>query len=653
MKTVIIGGGIAGLAMGIYLHNHGMKVVVCERGLEQSHKGNAFLMHAEGISILSELSKNGSSSGIPGKFINHFSLCNENNDEITYQKLDPWQCMKRTDVVSFLYDQFPEEKLMFNREFSHFIYKDEQAVAAVFKNGEQEYGDIFIGADGGISKVRNEIFGQTEFTKTEVKEVLGLLNCPALSKKLGTRFTKFQHESKSISFGMIPSSENEVVWFMQYDPRIMDIHETSPRAMEMFCQKMLKDFPEPVQELLSLEDFTGTYIWHTKDFDLLPSFHKKNIVLIGDSAHLALPFTSAGTTNALVDAHTLFTLLKEGIAPEKAFEKFYALRSQIVAAQIKMGRDLKKDFLHPEKRNKDGAVIPLISKQDRAIKRRAKQKEIQIVYFTDPICSTCWVIQPQLRKLSLEYENHLQIDFKMGGLLPSWENFNRFGITKPSDVAAHWEEVCSQHEMPINKNIWLEDPLPSSYPPSIAFKAAQIQDTGKAVLFLRRIREMVFLEKKNIIKKEHLFTAAFDVGLDAARLLRDLEGKAQGLFREDLILSHTLDVKELPTLFFSNHQGKQLSLQGYQSYESFEKILLELHPSIKKQAYATDPKSLFDRFQTMTTKEFSFFRNETEMESQYILHNLLMENKITQFESTAGNMWINNFSNQMMAVLSA
>ena len=253
----------------------------------------------------------------------------------------------------------------------------------------------------------------------------------------------------------------------------------------------------------------------------------------------------------------------------------------------------------------------------------------------------------------MEYENHVQIDFKMGGLLPSWENFNRFGITKPSDVAAHWEEVCSQYDMPINKNIWLEDPLPSSYPPSIAFKAAQLQDTGKAVLFLRRIREMVFLEKKNIIKKEHLFTAAFDVGLDAARLLRDLEGRAQGLFKEDLILSTILEVKELPTLFFSNHQSQQLSLHGYQSYENFEKMLAVLKPGIKKQDYPADPKSLFERFQTMTTKEFSFFRNESELESQFILNSLLNENKITQFESTAGNMWINNFSNHLMAVQSA
>lgn len=31
MKIVVIGGGIAGMSMGIQLYNHGVNVVVCER----------------------------------------------------------------------------------------------------------------------------------------------------------------------------------------------------------------------------------------------------------------------------------------------------------------------------------------------------------------------------------------------------------------------------------------------------------------------------------------------------------------------------------------------------------------------------------------------------------------------------------------------
>lgn len=645
MKVVIVGGGIAGLTMGIFLNRKGIDVVVSEKSTTLSIRGNAFLMHSEGVSILKELSDGYTENKIPGKIIDIFSLRRPSDEEVKFQKLDPWQCIKRKDIVEFLYPLIPAEKLRHGREFSHFIYKEKKAVAAVFKNGDIEYGDIFVGADGGNSRVREEMFGETQFTPVEVKEILGLLKDEEICKKYSQKFTKFQHKSKGISFGMIPTSTTELVWYIQYDPRIMDIEDDfTLDSMAQFCKKILREFPAIVQQVLNSDDFKSTYIWHTRDFDLLPIFHKQNIVLIGDAAHLALPFTSAGTTNALVDAHTLFNCLLEDGTYETAFEKFYALRFEHVGKQIQMGRDVKKDFLDPENKIDDDLVIPLISKQSKAIKKPLREKEISIVYFTDPICSTCWIIQPQLRKLQLEYSDFVNVEYKMGGLLPSWENYNRFGITKPSDVAAHWNEVCSFYEMPVNKNIWLEDPLPSSYPPSIAFKAAQLQDTGKAVLFLRRIREMVFLEKKNIIKKEHLFTAAYDSGLDAARLLRDLEGKAQDNFREDLLLSDMLHIKMLPTLFFSNKEGVQLALNGFQPYESFEEIIHQLAPNIKKSTFDHSPQFLFEEFQTLSFKEFAFLRDESEKESSDILDDLHSLNLIKKFESTSGNMWVNNYN---------
>ncbi|MCH5685729.1 DsbA family protein [Niabella sp. W65] len=123
------------------------------------------------------------------------------------------------------------------------------------------------------------------------------------------------------------------------------------------------------------------------------------------------------------------------------------------------------------------------------------EKPIKLTYFTDPICSSCWGIEPQLRKLKLEYGDSMEIDYRMGGLLPDW-SYNSGGISKPSDVAHHWDEVSVYYDMPIDGDVWLEDPLPSSYPPSVAFKAAQMQDHAKAVAFLRIIREMVFCKEK-------------------------------------------------------------------------------------------------------------------------------------------------------------
>ena len=273
MKTVIIGGGVAGLAMSIYLRKNGMEVSLNERSSEQSSRGNAFLMHSEGVSILKELSQCTDLSHIPGKFIDRFSLKSESDYEIKYQKLDPWQCMKRSDIIKAMNELLPTDFINYNREFSHFIYREGKPVAAVFKNGDIETGDIFIGADGGNSKVREALFGDTAFSKTEVKEVLGLLKNKELCERLGTKFTKFQHESKSINFGIIPSSEEELVWFIQYNPELLDIEVESKENIGFLCKELLKDFPELVQEVMLLENFDNTYIWHTRDFDLLPSFH--------------------------------------------------------------------------------------------------------------------------------------------------------------------------------------------------------------------------------------------------------------------------------------------------------------------------------------------------------------------------------------------
>jgi predicted DsbA family dithiol-disulfide isomerase len=135
--------------------------------------------------------------------------------------------------------------------------------------------------------------------------------------------------------------------------------------------------------------------------------------------------------------------------------------------------------------------------------------------------TSCWGIEPQLRRLKAEYGDYIQIEYRMGGLLYNW-NYNSGGISKPSDVAEHWDQASRYYEMPIDGDVWLEDPLPSSYPPSIAIKAAQLQDEDKALFFLRRIREMVFLEKKNITRWEHLQKAAMETGLDADLLKKQM-----------------------------------------------------------------------------------------------------------------------------------
>ncbi|MRG45314.1 DsbA family protein [Chitinophaga sp. SYP-B3965] len=269
---------------------------------------------------------------------------------------------------------------------------------------------------------------------------------------------------------------------------------------------------------------------------------------------------------------------------------------------------------------------------------KSEKKPIKIVYYTDPICSSCWGIEPQLRKLKLAYGDVIEIEYRMGGLLPDW-SYNSGGISKPSDVAHHWDEVSLHYDMPIIGDVWIEDPLPSSYPPSIAFKAAQMQDKEKAILFLRKIREMVFLEKKNITKWEYLELAAGSVGLDMIQFKKDYEGKAKELFNEDLKLGKELGVRGFPTMFFSDASGKTEMVYGSKPYSAYEGAVLKLLPEAVKTEFDTTWEYVFSKYHSLTAKEFAELTGMERKESERVLDELTANGKLEKLTTKNGGIW--------------
>ncbi|HXD77882.1 MAG TPA: DsbA family protein, partial [Puia sp.] len=584
MKFVVIGGGIAGLAIGAFLQRKGRNVVVCEKQSGIVNQGHAFLLHADAVAILDQLNLDRSRK-MPGERITHFSLRRPAGNEVRTEELQGWTCMKRTDLLQFMDGLLHRDAIRRGRNFSHFIRREGRVVAAAFSNGDVEYGDVFIGCDGGKSKVRDLLFGSLPATTIMVKEIVGIARNARLWDRQRHSFIKFQHEQFGLSFGMIPTGADEFVWFMQFDPCRGDVPGSDPEAIRRFVTRNLTGFPEEVTELLAGNDFGRTYVWNTRDFDLLPAFHSDNIVLLGDAAHQALPFSSSGTTNAIVGAATLSSALDQSISLETAFQQYYCQRAPVIREHVRIGRELRAAFLHPEARQAHTPLAvrstPRPSVPPRIFAtpggRNNTLPVLLVKYFTDPICSTCWIIQPALKKMSLEYGPYLDVKYYMGGLLPSWDTCEG-KIKSPGDAARLWKDVNETYNMPIDGDIWLEDPLSSSFPPSIAVKAAQLQDEQKAVLFLRRIREMLFLEKKNIMRWKHLEAAAAEVGLNLLAFAKAYDGQARVAFQQDLRLARQMDVKSFPHLIFSNAAGQYIRLKGHLYYEDLEKAILELNP---------------------------------------------------------------------------
>jgi 2-polyprenyl-6-methoxyphenol hydroxylase-like FAD-dependent oxidoreductase/predicted DsbA family dithiol-disulfide isomerase len=579
-KIVVIGGGIAGLAFAIHMQQKGFSVVLNERGDQIPEGTNAFLMHDEGMQALRALL--GHEATLPGHAIHTISMRDQSGRVINETTTNPWQCIRRKSLVQFLMNHVSEAMIQYNRTFSHFLYEGDVAVAAVFQNGEVEFGDLFVGADGCHSAVRKALFGETAFTETAVLEILGTVEDPALISRKQGLFTKYQHTEKGLSFGCIPVSDTEAVWFQQLDARLLPHALNTPQALETFTKEMLSEFPEEVQSILNKTDFTKAYLWKTRDFDPLDRFHQSNVVLIGDAAHVALPFTSAGTTNALIDAHTLSVCLEREESLDAAFNAFYQSRINEVSEHVQFGRNMKEQFLNPARRT-ETIAIPLITENEK--NKNTKPVLPELLYFTDPICSTCWVMQTSLNTLFDQLAEHVTLRYVMGGLLPHWQGFNRGGIRTPQDVYHHWIAVSKTTGISINPAVWKNDPIQSSLPASIAFKAAQLQGEKEASIFLNGLHRRVFIEGKNIERSAHLLEAAEEARLHIPQFMHDLSRDVVWLLQHDLATTHRYRIQSLPGFVL---KIGQLHHQLFPVDQPVEKLLTQIQSLLDGSISCTD-----------------------------------------------------------------
>lgn len=318
---------------------------------------------------------------------------------------------------------------------------------------------------------------------------------------------------------------------------------------------------------------------------------------------------------------------------------FLALFVQTSTAQTQI--TMSSTNQHPLICDPQSGICAIPQQQDTSIAspESTSVKPIKIVYFTDPICSSCWGIEPQLRKLKLEYGHLVEVEYRMGGLLPDW-SYNSGGISKPADVAAHWDEVSLHYDMPIDGDLWLEDPLPSSYPPSIAIKAAELQSAEKAITMMRVLREMLFIHKRNITRWEHIEWAAKQADLDVQRLSVDYQGQARLLFDEDLALAKRWGVRGFPTMFFVDQAGNREIIYGAKPYSSYTQMIQKLLPDVVKREYAKDWKSLFQQWRTLTAKEFSVLAELPRQEAEQFLTELHYSKQLEVYKTKNGSIWM-------------
>jgi predicted DsbA family dithiol-disulfide isomerase len=209
---------------------------------------------------------------------------------------------------------------------------------------------------------------------------------------------------------------------------------------------------------------------------------------------------------------------------------------------------------------------------------------LELVEYTDPYCTWCWGSEPILRRIKEVYGGSVKVDYKMGGLVENIDTFfdpsNQIGGRDwYKQVARHWLEASQMHGMPVDEQVFydLKDELFSTYPASIAVKAAEFQDLEVAKLYLRRLREAASAERMPIHRLEVQAELAVEVGLDRRRLVTDIEGgSAKNAFLADVGEARSRGISGFPTFLIRGVSGEEMVLYGYQRFSVFEAVFRKL-----------------------------------------------------------------------------
>ncbi len=218
--------------------------------------------------------------------------------------------------------------------------------------------------------------------------------------------------------------------------------------------------------------------------------------------------------------------------------------------------------------------------------------KIHLIYYTDPLCSSCWLSEPFLNRLLLEYGQYIRLEVRMGGLLPSWDLYKPSKSNMPKDkyLSSMWNALGKKYGVCIDGEIWLKSPVQSSVPACVAYYAALNQGEKVALDFLHILREKVFLQHKDISRDHHIISAAIQGKLDLELFVRDFAGwEAQMAFKRDLDEMAKWDIHSFPTLVFTNEEtGATVKYDRHMNMETGGEVIYKEWECILRDLFGDD-----------------------------------------------------------------
>ena len=267
------------------------------------------------------------------------------------------------------------------------------------------------------------------------------------------------------------------------------------------------------------------------------------------------------------------------------------------------------------------------------------KQPIEIYMFVDPLCPECWALEPIIKKLQIEYGRYFSIRHGLSGKLAT---LNMSRKKRYETIAELWEKTASRTGMSCDGSLWFENPVSSPYLASIAIKSAELQGRKKGIGFLRKLQEVLFLEKQNVSNFEVLKNCARSVGLDVEEFVTDIHSEsAAKAFQCDLKITNEMDVQEIPTFVFfnANVEEEGIKITGLYPYEVYVQILEEMLQEKPEPAQPPLLEQFLKQYKMVASKEVAVVYDMTVQQAEKELKKLMLKQRVEQIPAKYGVFW--------------
>lgn len=174
-------------------------------------------------------------------------------------------------------------------------------------------------------------------------------------------------------------------------------------------------------------------------------------------------------------------------------------------------------------------------------------------------------------------------------MIGDWHSFSDpvNSIHRPSHMGPLWIQAGHITGMPIEADIWVNDPPLSSLQPCLAVKAMELQSPTAADLYLRRLREAVMLESRNISHSQVLLEVANELGTATPDLFQYEDfvaafgsPNARSALEDDVREARFRGVGRFPCLVIRTPGRQPNYLVGWRPYPVLRDLLSSLVPDL-------------------------------------------------------------------------